>query len=274
MMFTENSSTGQLLLFRRQRVMDYLGICFGITTVVSLILAYYWHGQSIQERAPTYHVSPTRARIVDTSVPAPPQLQVLYKGKGLNANVSAAIVYFWNDGKLPIKSEDVLEPVKIELEPGCEILDSRVLKVSRPLTSLNKGEVSDGAKNVLPLSFRILEHNDGAVLQIIYSGKPEARLTVTGAVIGSGTPKEVFSQQSRPTDIRQRPKRFVALLALFIGGNLLSAVWVFWLYHSHRPVRSLWLAFVFGQLVAMGTGVYVAYRASQPVVPSTIWMNQ
>lgn len=107
---------------------------------VSLGLAVYYHYQSVQERAPTYYIGPARARIVDTSIPAPPQLQILYKGKDLNANVSAAIVYFWNDGKLPIKAEDVLEPVKVELEPGCEILDSRILKMSRSVTNLARGK--------------------------------------------------------------------------------------------------------------------------------------
>jgi hypothetical protein len=116
-MSTPTSPTAQLPPLRHLRLMDYLSIVFGVTTVVGFVLAYYWHAQSVQERAPTYHVSPTRARILDTSIPAPPQLQVLYKGKDLNANVSAAIVYFWNDGKLPIKSEDVLDPLRIELEP-------------------------------------------------------------------------------------------------------------------------------------------------------------
>ena len=102
---------------------------------ISLGLAIYYHYQSVQERVPTFYVSPTRARIVDTSVPAPPQLQVLYKAKDLNANVSATVVYFWNDGKLPIKAEDVLEPLKIELDPACEIIDARILKISRPIFS-------------------------------------------------------------------------------------------------------------------------------------------
>lgn len=95
---------------KRLRPMDYVSVFFGLIGLVGLILAFYWHAQSIQERAPDYFVSPERTRIVDTSIPAPTQLQVLYRGQTLNANVSAVLVYFWNDGKLAIKSEDVLEP--------------------------------------------------------------------------------------------------------------------------------------------------------------------
>jgi hypothetical protein len=174
---------------RRLRIVDYLGVFFGIIGVVGLVLAYYWHAQSVQERVPMYYVSPTRARIVDTSVPAPPQLQVLYKGKDLNANVSSAVVYFWNDGKLPIKPEDILEPVKIELDPKCEIIDARILGVSRAVTKFATGNVSETAKNSLPLSFSILERNDGAAVQIIYSGKPDTTVSLNGTILGAGWPR-------------------------------------------------------------------------------------
>jgi len=158
---------------------------------ISLSLAIYYHYQSVQERLPTFYVSPSRARIVDTSVSTPAQLQVLYRGKDLAANVNAVILYFWNNGKLPIKAEDVLEPLKVELEPGSEIIDARVLRLSRGVTNFAKGEVSDTARNVLPLSFRILERSDGAALQIIYTGKPNAHIAMTGIIVGANQPQEI-----------------------------------------------------------------------------------
>jgi hypothetical protein len=169
---------------KRLRFMDYLGIFFGITTVVGFVLAFYWHAQSVQERDPTYYVSQQRTRILDTSIPAPSQLQVLYKGKDLNANISAVIVYVWNDGKLAIKAEDVLEPLRIQLAPGSGILDTRLLRVSRAVTRFAKGEVSDAAKNSLPISFSILERGDGAALQIIYTGNPDAAVSLQGTILG------------------------------------------------------------------------------------------
>jgi hypothetical protein len=39
------------------------------------------------------------------------------------------------------------EPLKIELDPACEIIDARILKVSRAVTKFAKGDVSDTAKN-------------------------------------------------------------------------------------------------------------------------------
>jgi len=243
---------------------------------ISLGLAIYYHYQSVQDRVPTYYVSPSRARIVDTSVSAPPQLQVLYKGKGLNSNVSAAVVYFWNDGKLPIKAEDVLEPLKIQLDPSCEIIDARVLRVSRGVTKFAKGDVSDTAKNVLPISFAILEHNDGGVLQIIYTGDPEGRISTSGVVIGAGQPRESVAQKEHPRTKNWRLKTFLVLLAL-VGVTAIATIRI--MLHAYRMEARfgrrksvvIVLAFWVG-LMLPGIGI-VAYEVvkSQPTVPSTIW---
>jgi hypothetical protein len=221
---------------------------------ISLGLALYFHYQSVQERVPTFYVGPTRARIVDTSIPAPPQMQVLYKGKDLNANVSAAVVYFWNDGRLPIKAEDVLEPLTIELDPTCEIIDARILKVSRAVTKFAKGEISDTARNSLPVSFGILERNDGAVLQIIYSGDPDTTLSLRGIIVGAGSPVRLAPGAPEREELART--RTILLRAFTIMSVLASGIfaWYFDARHIgeavHRPrLRTfvgiaLWLALV------------------------------
>jgi hypothetical protein len=146
-----------------------------------------------------YHVSPQRTSLVDTSVPAPSQLQVLYRGKDLSRDVNAATLYLWNDGKLPIKADDVLEPLEIQLEPDCEILDARIIKVSRPVTKFTRGDVADTKKNILPLSFAILEKGDGAALQIIYAGKSNAPISVKGTIMGAGVFQEAVRSNGTQT---------------------------------------------------------------------------
>jgi hypothetical protein len=192
---------------------------FGLTTVVGFVLAYYWHAQSVQERAPTYYASPERTRILDTSIPAPSQLQVLYKGKDLNENINAVIVYVWNDGKLAIKSEDVLEPLGIQLPPGAQILDTRVLRVSRAVTRFAKGEVSDIAKNLLPISFRILERGDGAAVQIIYTGAPDARVSLQGTILGVEAPHNL-SPTNVPANHRQPLSRKDGYTMIMLGAGV------------------------------------------------------
>jgi hypothetical protein len=90
--------------------------------ITGISLALYFHAKSIQERTPLYYVGP-RSTIVDSSIATPSPLQVLYKGRPVgNANVVATVVYLWNGGTLPIRAEDVLEPLSIRLESS-EILE-------------------------------------------------------------------------------------------------------------------------------------------------------
>ena len=241
---------------------------------ISLGLAIYYHYQSVQERAPTYYVSPTRTRIVDTSIAAPPQMQVLYKGKDLNENVSAAIVYLWTDGKLPIRAGDVLEPVRIELDPGCNIIDARILKISRPVTKLVRAEVSDTARNVIPLSFEILERNDGAVLQVIYTGKPDANVSATGTIVGVDHFEKVLERHHHNVERLLRLEKYID--KFFAVVSVVGAIFVLLTRKrlAERFGRAK-LRFVVGVVVfnlLAYTFVTIAdYREDQPVVPATLW---
>jgi hypothetical protein len=259
---------------------------------ISLALAIYFHYQSVQERVPMFYVSPTRARIVDTSIPAPPQMQVLYKGKNLNANVSAATVYFWNDGKLPIKAEDVLEPLKIEVDPACEIIDARILKVSRAVTRFAKGEVSDTAKNVLPISFGILERNDGGAVQIIYSGRPDTTVSIAGTVVGANAPRPLapdersFEAEARKRNLTWQAKAgfIFTTLGAFIAGWW-SEPWIqiarlIGAPTTPRPTRPRGTARLLTLLLCVAltaAGTVLERRAIHhlsPSVPESIWLKQ
>jgi hypothetical protein len=269
-----------------RRFLDYLSVFFGLTTVVGLGLAFYWHGESVRERTPLYHVSLQRTRLVDTSVPAPSQLQVLYRGKDLNRDVNAATLYLWNDGKLPIKTEDVLEPLEIRLEPDSEILDARIIKVSRPVTKFTKGDVADTKKNALPLSFAILEKGDGAALQIIYAGKPNSPISVKGTIMGAGEPQEAIrgkdtrapkeSGREALQDLRRESYKILGLGGLI---GLLSATILVFVRKSHResPYRELkspMIATLTAGGILAATGVVMTYAVhtinASPVPPSIL----
>jgi len=240
-------------------------------TLISVPLALYLYFQQIQERAPTYYVSPERTRIVDASIPAPSQLQVLYKGRDLKANVSTVTVYLWNDGKLPIKADDVLEPLKIELELGSEILDARLVKVSRAVTMFAKGDVSDESKNVLPVSFKILEHTDGAVLQLTYSGKPDATVHASGIVAGAGELRRLSEDPSRfaPTTRKQIAAQALktGLLTGLIGSWLLGVCSGFFMWDrklpASRPGRAFFFVLLLVGAAVLGWGEYLQHASRQ-----------
>ncbi len=182
--------------------------------------------------------------------------------------------------------------MKIELEPGCDIIDARILKVSRTVTQFAKGEVSESAKNTLPLSFTILERNDGAAIQIIYSGRSDTAISLRGTVVGAAgisqlaTEEMTFEAQSREKFLR---------FAMTAGWLLLTAGSFFlgWLTHpwlslrrflEPKATRSPFPPLSFGRTIALvlcltmsGFGLVIERRAVAhlaPGVPQSIWMEQ
>ena len=219
---------------------------FGLITAASLVLAYYWHGQSVEKRIPMYHRQ-LGTTLVSKSVPAPSELRVLYKGKELDSEVSAVVVYIWNAGKLPIKAEDVLEPLTIELEPKCEILESRILKVSRPVTKFSTGDVKANAQNRLPLSFSILEQNDGAAIQVVYTGGFFTNAIVKGTVLGAGEPRRGEIEMSF---FYTRILPVIFQVSLFVWGILTG--WVVATRTRRIRVWSATLAFIVAFMLMFG----------------------
>jgi hypothetical protein len=257
------------------RIINYL--CY-TCTLISIPLTIYLYFQTLQERAPAYYVSPERTRIIDTTVPAPTELQVLYKGKDLRANVSALIVYFWNDGKAPIKAEDVLEPLRIEIDQACEILDVRLLKVSRPLTRFAKGDVSETRKNSLPISFSILEHGDGAAIQIIYTGNPDAGVKMLGVVVGAGQVRAIASARRQKVSNTAVHKIAYYALIFVIAATIALAAYRLAKRRGRNQgweMRDLIYVAVIALYLGMGAGLsYDMYHRFEPVVPRTIWTEQ
>jgi hypothetical protein len=108
---------------------------------------------------------------------------VVFKGALLPGDVTAAQIAIWNSGSAPIKSEDVLSPILIQTENNAPILEITLRKISRRVTgiSIDQENIHSGTARI---DWRILEKDDGCVLQIIYLGATNLRLSVSGDIVG------------------------------------------------------------------------------------------
>ncbi len=256
-----------------KRILPYVGPLIGL---IGVSLALYFHAQSVQDRKPLYYLG-QRATIVDSAVATPSQLEVLYRGHPVgNTNVVEVVLYFWNGGKLPIRTEDVLEPVTIQLASG-EILESRVLHMSRSVTKFEIHPVSESSKNVLTMSFGILERNDGAAIQLIYAGKSDTAITVNGTIVGAGTPR-FFSEGlrlHRPEEALQKRERFPRVMRLIlylatVAVFIFIAVLFLWV---RKYDQKLWYGKASrGWGAALKTNELVIFRRQQWILMS-LWVT-
>jgi len=187
---------------------------------------------------------------------------------------------------MPIRTADVLEPISIQLDRSCEILESRLLKVSREVTRFEKKEVSETAKYALPISFDILEKGDGAAIQIIYARKSDALVSLTGTIVGAGTPR-MLSKEVQSGGETRRNKFRGGLIAggSSIGMGVLTIVLsLFRLRRLDRNPniasiserRGFMFGIIGGAIVYILLGLYIAHDAYQtysPGVPLSIWSS-
>jgi hypothetical protein len=146
---------------------------------IPISAAFFFAG--IREPNITYAINPIRVAVVRSGISS--DLSILYKGSEIKKNVSSAVIEIWNAGRAAVDKSAVLEPLQIVVPQGNRILETHMIRVTRPIVEFKVIQLLE-TPNTLDLSFRILEHNDGVVLQLMYEGDPNARIAVKGLFVG------------------------------------------------------------------------------------------
>jgi hypothetical protein len=159
--------------------------------VAGLAFGFYWYvNPKPPNPAPSYAVLPSRSLLVQGHSSATSGVGVTYNGQTMSGqDIVALTIYFWNDGNAPMREGDVLTPFVLGLPVGTKVLDARVLAQTRSVCGVRAENLQNESGAVL-VGFRILEHGDGAKIQIIYAGDPLAQVRLNGAIIGAASPTE------------------------------------------------------------------------------------
>ncbi|MCH9031608.1 MAG: hypothetical protein IIB00_05040 [candidate division Zixibacteria bacterium] len=186
-------------VFDRQRVqwlsrnwISVIGVGIGI---IGLAVAYYSYAQSKRERIPRFVIEAARSEILRADRIAETPIRILKRNDDteITEDVTSITFYFWNAGKEPIKEQHVRIPITISIDDStAEILDFQVVKISHPVTQfvltphLSDGDSTENHLRSLQITFDILENEQGAVCQILYSGNREAKISINGYIEGFG----------------------------------------------------------------------------------------
>ncbi len=132
-----------------------------------------------------------QCRTALVTLPHNSPIRVYYGAQEVATDVTAAQVLMWNRGKESIRRENVLKPLHIYTEPSTPILEARLARVTRDVTSCAIDD-SQLMRGVVGISCAILEAGDGLALQLIYAGKPEVEVRMDGVIEGQGSPDPVL----------------------------------------------------------------------------------
>jgi hypothetical protein len=202
--------------------------------------SYYFYTLSTKEREPILLEEPFRPLLVEAaSIKDSPLRVVNADGSVLEKNISSIRFYFWNAGTEPIKKSDVLKPLQLSLSaPDIQIVDLRILSVSRPEIVAPKISIVQGEQNLMSVEFDILEKDDGFAVQVLYAGSRGAPLELAGTIEGV---KKV--QTKDDIESFHFYKSIFILFGLPFGGALIMAVFMFVL--SPRAAKTLIPVFAF-----------------------------
>ena len=157
----------------------FAAIC-GIVSLVFTII-----GESKLSREVAFLPSPQTVIVVKAG--AASDIVVTYKGNGkeIKGDITAAQFSIWNNGELAAKHDHILKPIVVSTEPTCPILEATIRKTSRDVVglSLDTSRLDQGKVGV---DWKILEHGDGGMIQIIFAGTPSVRLMAEGILEGQG----------------------------------------------------------------------------------------
>jgi hypothetical protein len=233
-----------------------------ISIIITIVFGYYFLYVGVRERKPTFYVDPVRTTILDKeSVANAPLLLLKSNGDTITSDVTSVYFYFFNQGEETIKQENIYSPLKIVLGDNAEILDYKVLKVSRPVSGI---EVTrDKIGHTLNINLKALENSDGFVGQIIFEGKKDASIYLEGGIDGV----KQFETHLSTID----PLYFLAAVVIF-----LIASYIFLILSRRNPKNSPRLLFFFSAIPILYLLVML-YKSEWFVtreVPETLRLEQ
>jgi len=200
----------------------WFGLVGLLIGVVGVALAVFFYLSSQTERELVYAVNPVRTAVVTAGRAT--ELAVLHRGQPLgDVDVTAAQVAIWNAGTQSIRQENVLQDIVIFTVPSVPILEVSIRERSRDVTGFALVETPEWlAQGIVPVSWRILEGNDGASVQLIYQGRQEVQVCVRGVIEGTAGVKEARLGVTIKTPEEQlrgqsRMRQVWGILALLFG---------------------------------------------------------
>jgi len=189
---TEQKKQNRILNFISAHPFGVLVAFFGALASIMALGPAYFPWWTAPKRALLYCISPTRTQIIQATKVS--DIAVTYKGLPLTGNVTAAQIAVWNDGREPIRGEDILTPIVLLTSTNVSILEVSILKTNRAASAFRLLTDSDNlAVGRLGMDWKILQKNDGALIQVLYAGTPDQPIELSGEIVGQDSPRRVKS---------------------------------------------------------------------------------
>lgn len=160
----------------------FVGCIIALFTTVLAIILYF---KSKKVKLPRYAIRSTN--IVRDLSSKFGSLEMRYSGKSIE-NFTATKILFWNAGSDTIDNRDIAssDPITVHVKEDYKILDSKILHEKNKANNFSITTYSD--QSYILLEFDYIDKDEGAVIQLIHTGRSGKDIEVQGTVKGAGAP--------------------------------------------------------------------------------------
>jgi len=194
--------------------------------IMAIVIASYFYNKSQKKRELIYYINPVRSIVLQHGRAS--NLRVLHNNQEIKSDVTAVQIAIWNAGNESIRKENILSEVYIVTEPKVPILEATIRKQSRDIIEFLFSD-SLFPKGIVSLIWKILEKNDGAVIELIYAGSPEVNIFVRGIIEGQSKIVTLKSSEKIKSPSEQIAEQRKQKLIIFWGAFFLSIIYIFYL---------------------------------------------
>jgi hypothetical protein len=196
-----------------------VGLIGAVASIIAVPLAFYFYFESRSVRDLVVAEQPVRSVFVSHETPE--GIEVRINGQQvLGKDLFSIQMVIWNAGNESIRRENVLEPITIRTPQTAEVIRAKVVRSSRPLAEVEAKIAADA--HSVRLDWRILESQDGAVVEVLVVGDPKVRLDIAGTVEGCGAPRIVSPDKAFGKSPHAESSRSFAAWAA-AAGTLIAA---------------------------------------------------
>ena len=210
----------EFLKFLHQNLFN-IEVSFMITFIVNLIVDFMF--KFISYKNPRIHTSLSyqvrSLKFTSKSKKLPKSIKNLFHKKDIDTLTKTYIV-LWNSGINTIYGHNIVpeDPLRIELDKSIQILQVRILKLTRKINVNKFTAKKDVLSNVIDCNFDYLDAGDGVTIEILHtSEKPNVKI--------QGTIKELpKGVKNLGTFKEELDYIFIFLNSIYIFGGLSTIV--------------------------------------------------
>jgi len=234
-----------------------VGLFGSVASIIGIPLALYFFVASQPSRELVIFSDPATT-IVDAREAG--SVDILYHGEKITTDVYARHLYLWNAGNDSIRRENILEPITLSI-PHATILETRVRKLSRPLTAIR---VDSSGGDAVTVSWNILERYDGAYIDIIYAAQKVSKFVAHGSIEHQRNLEWGEYDRRLTRNDTELVRKVAGVILIIIAGGLVRLCYnqVQWFRKSDRTLWKFMVTMVI-PLVALGFasyGLWMAYK--------------